>query len=298
VIFAGIVGVPLAVNTRGQNLDQILARPDMQFAEDPGLNGPIPRPTCTAGGGAGTAAPARRIVEMAKSFGENGVITSICEDDYTAALDAVLTKIADKLDGQCLPRTLRRNGRGLVDCRVVEIKRPGDSSACDTTRGRLQRLDDRDGRVVCEVAQLAVTGPSEPAGMGWYYDDFSAELESCTNGKQRIAFAASSPLGDGAGAFIECFRSIAEPSQANARGAEAINTPCSPDSGGGLQGNEKCAALGTPEAPLSCINGTCQVSCMTDAQCPPGRVCTGASGMPGFCENPTCPSTLADSEAP
>jgi hypothetical protein len=297
VIFAGIVGVPLAVNTRGLTLDQILARPEMQFAEETFDTEQRPRPVCIANGGAGSAAPARRIVEVAKGFGENGVITSICEDNYNAALDAVITKIAGKLSGQCLPRSQQRNVEGKVDCRVVEIKRPGDSSGCDPNRGRVERLDDRriDGsdRVVCEVAQLPVLNRTVPAGVGWYYDDFSEEVKACKTDKQRIAFAADSPLEEGALARFECFRAVTEPSTTNPRGVEAINTPCADDGGDGLQGNAKCSALSEPGAPLICVGGSCQVACTTDAQCPPGRVCTGDTMTPGFCENPTCPMDIS-----
>jgi hypothetical protein len=297
VIFAGIVGVPVAVNTRGMTLEQILARDDMQFAEMTVGTQQRTRPVCTASGGAGSADPARRIVEVAKGFGENGVITSICEDDYGAALNAVITKIAGKLSGQCLPRSQQRNALGLVDCRVVEIKRPGDRSPCDPNRGRTSQLDDRVvddiARMVCEVAQLPVLARSAPAGVGWYYDDFSEEVKACKTDKQRIAFAAASPLEEGAGARFECFRAVTEPSSQTATGAEAINTPCADDGSDGLHGDAKCAALSDPSATLICVNGSCQVGCTSDAQCPAGRVCTGTGGMPGFCENPTCPMEIS-----
>jgi hypothetical protein len=297
VIFAGIVGVPLAVNTRDLTLDQILARDDMRFAEEMFGTQLRPRPVCIASQKAGDAAPARRIVEVAKGFGENGVITSICEDDYGPALNAVITKIAGKLSGQCLPRSQQRNALGLVDCRVVEIKRAGDRTPCDPNRGRTRKLDDRvvgdTARMVCEVAQLPVMSRTVPAGVGWYYDDFSEEVAACKTDKQRIAFAAASPLEEGAGARFECFRAVTEPSSQTATGVDAINTPCADDGSDGLHGDAKCAALSDPSASLICVNGSCQVGCTTDAQCPAGRVCTGVGGMPGFCENPTCPMEIS-----
>jgi hypothetical protein len=146
--------------------------------------------------------------------------------------------------------------------------------------------------VVCEVQQLLALERREPAGVGWYYDDFSDELRSCKQDKQRIAFAAASPLDDGASARIECFRSGAEPSP-SARGAEAINSTCVDDGGAGPQGNEKCRALSEPDAPLICLNGSCQMACTSSAQCPPGRVCTASGGATGYCENPTCPVDMA-----
>lgn len=299
VIFAGIVGVPLASATQGQSLDQILMRPDMQFAMTGGVLGGTVRPVCTARGGAGSATPARRIVEVARGFGENGVVTSICEDDYRAALDAVIGKIAGKLSGECLPRRLTRNPNGLVSCRVVELKAPGDRTPCDPARGRTQQLSDRvlngTPRVACEIAQLAVQQAQEPPGVGWYYDDFSAEVNRCQVNRQRIAFTAAAGIDNGASARFECFRAVAEePSGPNLRGVEAINTPC--DNGidqqpqrGRLTPDQICRGLSTQDVQLVCVNGTCQVSCMLNTDCPPGSACTAGDGGTGICVNPTCP---------
>jgi hypothetical protein len=289
VIFGGIVGVPLASQTQGQSLEQILQRPDMRFSDNI-LTGA--RPACTAAGGAGTATPARRIVETAIGFGENGVITSICEDTYGAALDAIIGKIAGKLSGQCLPRRLQRNSLGVVECRVVEIKGPGDRTPCDMARGRVRQLKDRTingtPRVVCEIAQLPVMGNREPGGVGWYYDDFSSEVESCQGDGQRIAFTGDAAVEEGKSARFECFQSVAEPSRpANARGFEAIGAACTATAG--VRGRDSCAAFSEPDVRLVCVSGACLVACMSDAQCPPAHVCSATGGQPGYCVNPTCP---------
>jgi hypothetical protein len=290
IIFAGIVGVPLAAATRGQSLSQILMRPDMQYAG--GFLGQA-RPACTAAGGAGTATPARRIVQVAQGFGENGVITSICEDNYTAALDAVISKIAGKLSGQCLPRSLRRNAEGKVDCRVVEIKAAGDRTPCDPAHGRIKQLPDRylnnAQHMVCEIQQLQVTGRAEPPGVGWYYDDFSNAVNSCQTNRQRIAFTSQAAVGEGASARFECFQSVAASSRRNARGSEAIGTSCADDGSAGPHGDAKCRALSTQDARLTCISGLCQQACMGDSDCPPAYVCNAADAGSGFCENPTGP---------
>jgi hypothetical protein len=279
-------------------LTQILAMRDMQFVEM-NLPYPQPRPACTTRN-AGSAAPARRIVQVAEGFAENGVITSICEDDYAAALNAVIGKIAGKLSGECLPRSLLRNPQGLVSCRVVEIKAAGDATACDQARGRFQELRSRELngslRRVCEVAQLPVTNRQLPAGIGWYYDDFSNEVMRCQANRQRIAFTTAAGIDNGASARFECFRAVAaEPSVANARGLEAVNTPCG-DTGAAstrgvpASGDAKCRALSTGDTPLTCVNGTCQVACMKNIDCPPAHVCNTGDAGSGFCVNPTCPT--------
>jgi hypothetical protein len=300
VIFAGIVGVPLAATTRGMSLDQILARPEMQFTETGGVFGGTVRPVCTARGGAGSATPARRIVEVARGFAENGVITSICEDDYGAALDAVIAKIAGKLSGECLPRRLTRNGDGLVACRVVELKTAGDRTPCDPARGRIAQLRDRpiDGipRVTCEIAQLRVQGATQPQGVGWYYDDFSNEVNRCTVNRQRIAFTPAAGIDNGASARFECFRAVAaEPSDPAARGIEAINTSCADTVASSdprrpaASGNARCQMLSTSTEPLVCASGTCQLRCMVTSDCPAPMACSASDGGAGICVNPTCP---------
>jgi hypothetical protein len=296
IIFGGIVGVPLAAAVQGQSLAQILARPDMQYAEQGGglLGAAQGRPVCTARGGAGSATPARRIVQVAQGFGDNGVITSICEDNYAAALNAVIEKIAGKLSGECLPRSLVRNSDGIVECRVVEIKAPGDATPCNPARGRIRELPSRqfEGtlRRVCEIEQLAVRNRQEPTGIGWYYDDFSNEVNRCMTNRQRIAFSTAAAIENGAAARFECFRPAQnEPTDANARGLDAVNSPCI-DTGQRGGGEARCRALSTREAPLTCVNNSCQLSCTNDTQCTPPKVCAILEGaMTGYCVDPTCP---------
>ncbi len=299
IIFAGIVGVPLAVNTAGKSLDEILAMPDMKVEEEVSPSQIRLRPACIAGNGAGRADPGRRMVEVAKGFGANGVITSICEDDYGPALSVVIKKIAEQLRGACLPRALKVNSDGMVDCTVVEIKAANDTSPCVGTPGRKGELDPRfiNGvrHTVCEVEQLPVRSRMVPTGLGWYYDNFSKDAtERCRRDRQRIAFATGSPLARGATARVECVQSVLEVNQEGGRGFEALNTPCIDDGSGGLIGEDKCVSLSTPAEALICVAGTCQQACLNDAQCPAGNVCGPDALGRGFCSNPTCPAVQDD----
>jgi hypothetical protein len=60
------------------------------------------RPSCQTA--RGRAYPPRRIVEVARQFGENAVVQSICNDDLAQAIDAITSMIAGQLrtgtDGQ------------------------------------------------------------------------------------------------------------------------------------------------------------------------------------------------------
>lgn len=300
IIFAGIVGVPTSDQTNGKTLDQVLALPAMAVQEE-GNEGDVKRlrPACVSAD-AGRADPARRMVEVAQSFDKNGVVTSICEEDYGPALGAVINKIAEKLSGACLPRALTVAADGKVDCTVVEIKAADDTTPCDPNLGREKTLDPRviDGKThtVCRVTQLAVQGRSVPTGLGWYYDNFSKDAtERCKRDKQRIAFASGSPLANGALARVECAQTVLE--VRGALGAEAVNTLCVDDGSDGLKGEDKCKSLSLPNQSLICVAGTCQLACQTDAMCGSGFVCGPDALGRGFCSNPTCPAGEAEAPA-
>lgn len=110
VVFAGIVGVPVDLvdtaarakvdftdaRARDAYYDALLADPRMQERPDPESDiGSGPRylaAACTSG--LGRAAPARRFVSLAKRFGANALIQSICGDSFGPPLDRVVQTIA------------------------------------------------------------------------------------------------------------------------------------------------------------------------------------------------------------
>lgn len=118
VVFAAITGVPADLvdaparagidfsqaNARGAFYDRILNDPRMQEVIDPST-GPGSgqgnlKPSCLrvdATGQPSTAFPPRRIVELARGFGAQGMVQSICQDDFTSAADAVVELIARQL---------------------------------------------------------------------------------------------------------------------------------------------------------------------------------------------------------
>jgi hypothetical protein len=67
-----------------------------------------------------------------------------------------------------------------------------------------------DGRAVCELQQLAVTGlpdaPQLAAGEGWFFDDFSGrDVCHCLSATCNSVFFAPSLPATGVVARIECF---------------------------------------------------------------------------------------------
>lgn len=120
VVYGAIVGVPVElVNaearasvdwddkaSRDAYYDGILN--DTRMAERP-MNENIPAianlaPACTRTDSVGERAdayPARRMIEVAKGFGVNAVVQSICQDDFGPAMDAIIDRLAPGLVASC-----------------------------------------------------------------------------------------------------------------------------------------------------------------------------------------------------
>ncbi len=242
VIFAGIVGLPTDLVDRQAQIDftnqqardgyydSLLADSRIQENPDPNtLTGnPNLIPSCLRNVPGSDvpqrAFPPRRFIKVAKEFGENATLQSICSDDFTPAVNQIIDIIARQLGSVCLPRKLTPDSDGLVSCDVVwELPLP-NTAPSSTPTSCSQRADilsppaaDRkqvsaDGRPLCVVNQVAVKPcsggascvngftPNQDQGQvdsngnplhinGWYYDDFSNEVANCPAAdKQRIAF--------------------------------------------------------------------------------------------------------------
>ncbi len=117
VVFGAIVGVPPALLTpdRIANFDftdpqssdafydSLLADPIMQERVDqrgtPEVDDDNLIASCDRGDFA-KAYPPRRIVQVAKGFGANGIVQSICQDDFAPALDLIAKRIGSVLDAR------------------------------------------------------------------------------------------------------------------------------------------------------------------------------------------------------
>ena len=184
---------------------------DTRETPDPADDGLVP--SCDTA--IGRAYPPRRIVEVAQGFEANGIVRSICQEDFRPAIDAIAERVSARLGGGCLPRSLDRNDDGLVGCDLLWALPPagaapvGTPTACaelpflspageDATTAR--------GGVVCEVEQLAVSGSAAPSGAGWYYDDFSPDAaEVCADtSPSTIGFTAAAEPPPGVRIFLDC----------------------------------------------------------------------------------------------
>lgn len=101
VIFAAIAGVPVDLVSDPSAIDytDLLSDPRMVEAVDP-TNPNQLTPSCEVPGH-GVAFPPRRVVQVAESFGANGVVQSICQEDFTPVVDAILQRVAARVSGSC-----------------------------------------------------------------------------------------------------------------------------------------------------------------------------------------------------
>ena len=297
LVYAAIVGVPtdLTVPAADGNpavsFQQILNAPAMQEVVDPvQLDRLVP--SCNTA--RGLAFPPRRLVQVAEELeqrGSNGVVQSICQADFTPALDAIIEKIADVLGGTCLPRDLNPDALDFVPCDVVEtLPQGGEFTRCEQIPGREFIELDEQGSEVCRVAQV---GPGNRTAAGWFYDTAESNADvanRCGAEGQRISFTDGNEPRTGTLVRLECL----QPVQPSAGAAFVdIDSPCTAfgqrcDAGGpapGIEGVLCVRALTCDEA-----TRTFQVSCATDADCPPGSRCDDirTEGIGPICRNPTC----------
>lgn len=343
VVFAAIVGVPPELvdedvldvtdfddeQSRNEFYERILEHPLMKEeidpATDPGSGNGNLKPSCSrivpGEPTPSTAYPPRRIVELAQMFGANGIVQSICQDDFGPAMGAIIDIIAKQLGEVCLPRPLIRQANGLVPCNVVwelPATRPEGSStplSCDEAKflgpvdeGRAAMNDA--GGVNCKVEQIPVTDldvTTPPEGEGWYYDNFTDDLrKSCrTDQQQRIAFSTNAKPPSGVTVKLECLTETQR--LANTRTdldpaviQPEIGTDCGGEVGSDKpKGDEACIiklSNGEEDTSMFChpALNICVLTCNSDTQCPPAWVCDArpetllATEDRPFCVNPTC----------
>jgi hypothetical protein len=332
VVFAAIAGVP-------PTLVDAQARMNVNFSDDAQRNAYYDRimndramqemivgnsvaPSCQRRDRSGqnaTAFPPRRIVEVARGFGENGIIQSICQDDFGGAMDAIIEVIARQLGAVCLPRALVRKSDGVVGCNVVwELPPPKAAPATTPTECSglpfLKQVDP--GRVAvnerggnnCKVEQLPILGANViPNAAGWYYDNFSTGVKSeCPpNEQQRVAFTASAKPPTGVVVKLECLNEtqklpITRKDISTAAPQPEVGSACKGVVVGGrmLTGDAACVVALTSGQDTSMFChpdlNVCVKSCKNAVDCPPAWECDDrkttimATAGKAYCVNPTC----------
>lgn len=104
LVYATISGTPEDLITPTPDFDAILADPRMAEVIDPEAMTRL-TPSCNVEG-RGIAFPPRRSVELARDItarGGAGVVQSICQSDFTPAIQAILEHVSARLSGSCGP---------------------------------------------------------------------------------------------------------------------------------------------------------------------------------------------------
>jgi hypothetical protein len=284
-------------------------------------------PACSrtnAMGQAETAAPASRILEAVRGFGENGMLQSICANDYGPAMDAIIEIIARQLGAVCLPRPLVRRADGFVPCDVVwelppaataSVGTPTQCSALPFVKpvdpGR-PATNERGG-YNCKVDQLPIgSTPAVPNAAGWYYDTFSSGvMQGCPPSRQqRVTFTDAAKPPNGVVVKLECLNEVQ--SLPLTRTDVSTSTP-QPQIGSSCENvarsnGRTTTTVSGDAACLVALNGgktdnsmfchpelnVCVVGCMSSDDCPAAWECddrpgtTAATKGRSFCANPTC----------
>lgn len=321
LVYAVIAGVPtdLTIPPNDGNpavtFDQILAADAMIERPSTGMvgvlgPGQVVEPSCDRQSeGRGVAFPPRRFVQVAKELdarGANAIVQSICQDDFSPAVSAIIEKIADVLGGACLPRRLNPDNAGFVECDVVEtLPLEGTVTRCDQIQGRvLIGTDPLTNAEICRVDQVSGSDTNnngfvdadEATGPGWFYDDFTQDvLDRCGNGTvgsgQRISYVRGFEAVTGTQVRLECLQPIINALE----NVVDVDSPCP-------NPNESCtqdgAAPGLPGVTcaraLTCdpVTNTFEIVCAADADCPSGFRCDTerpmTEGLGPICVNPTC----------
>jgi hypothetical protein len=109
----------------------------------------------------GKAYPPGRILQVLRDVGENSIVASICPKivdtaspsfGYNPAVNAIVDRLAKKLAGQCLPRTLTVGTDGKVPCQLLEATE--DDHDCLEDERRKDLTDDARDAVNQRMAKV------------------------------------------------------------------------------------------------------------------------------------------------
>lgn len=196
ILFAPLAGVPVDLASgAGAPVDwERLTSPDCEGTRDPRLCELAP--ACEAPGRGAAIAPLR-LLGVARELEARGALVtigSVCEPSYERALGEVAAAIGAFRDPFCVgrPWPLEPDGRAACELRVFVPEHTG----CDA-EGYEVVLDEagaevREGSLrLCRLNQLVpasrALGAAPPRGVGWYYDDFTADQARFCGGPQ-VAF--------------------------------------------------------------------------------------------------------------
>jgi hypothetical protein len=219
LILAGITGLPIDGSWSPGDPLEIL----QDYNTPDPINPNEILPTCETS--MGRAYAPVRIIELIDMVGDNGVLDSICQGDWSSSFRAISRRIQSRLVGACLNQPMPSTEIGT--CRVIETltdDRPCPSPMIGPEGGRSGGWHrdlglDGSGRRVCEVLPAdydgdgcpdgpcdCTSGDSEGCLQGWFYTEVD---EVCENGQ--VHFTSDSLISDLSVVRIECAEGCEEP---------------------------------------------------------------------------------------
>ncbi len=117
------------------------------------------------------AYPGTRVLSMLRSVQDQGIVASVCPkqlDDktkadygYRPAIGAIIDRLKSALGGQCLPRELKPDANGQVQCLILEALKVNGTPSCKTSAFRKDLVKEREA---ARTAALATPGATQ---QGW-----------------------------------------------------------------------------------------------------------------------------------
>jgi len=236
VVFVAIAGVPYEGDEAdecqgyGDEIGECLEQDAMQIvAEGPGDDARDYRPACTRSDGSGEVArayPGRRYVELANgSFGNMSFVYSICNPDWSPALEIVARLTAACMCGGCYKKPLPWNiATRTSTCNVV-VEYQNEGEVCPAIFGDVEPIvetttsdeGEEITRMYCPVPKLPSalecserTAAQQGAiddGFGWSYcenldsEDFA---EACSDGVDNDGDGQTDCDDDGCADCVPC----------------------------------------------------------------------------------------------
>lgn len=220
IVFGAIAGVPpdlvdadaiakaeASDDAREAFYDHVMNDPRMQETVDPATSGANARllPSCNTE--SGKAFPPRRIAQVARGFGDNGFIQSVCQDDLAPAVHVLAKHVGARLGSGCIGEHQTANGDGQAACDVVWELPPAGSapdgvpvSCKDLAFATAAGTSEVTNGALCKIDQAALQD-GKPTSDGWFVEGAN---QTCPATGQHIAFSKKAQPPIGARVFIDC----------------------------------------------------------------------------------------------
>jgi hypothetical protein len=162
----------------------------------PGQIWPQVEHVCTSANGDGSFAdPALRITEFVRAFGDNGVLASICDDNYATSMAAIARKIGALIKPKCITGVIQQDATGNPSCTVTnEVENNGI-----TKEIAVPSCASQPGAAPCW--SLIAPGGTDPANM----------TNNCTAGSQALYVSPdpNNPTPQNLDSLVECATCVA-----------------------------------------------------------------------------------------